>query len=128
MIVAYETRSQEDEHSCFSDNTVNDIIANARGIQNVWLGDFGALVGPGIVDLVSQEDPALADRLTMEIAASVAYATEIPFSVRCASDRRLAESRMPAAAPSWPRSSPWRTRPIRLSLQPRRSVISINVT
>ena len=78
MVVAYEARSQEDEHSCFSDNTVNDIIANAKGIQNVWLGDFGALVGPGIVDLVRQEDPELADQLTMEIAASVAYATAIP--------------------------------------------------
>ncbi|MDE2966961.1 MAG: iron-regulated protein [Chloroflexota bacterium] len=79
MIVAYEARSQEDEHSCFSDNTVNDIIANARGIQNVWLGDFGALIGPGIVDLVRQEDTELADQLSMEIAASVAYATAIPF-------------------------------------------------
>ena len=78
MVVAYEARSQEDEHSCFSDNTVNDIIANAKGIQNVWLGDFGALVGPGIVDLVRQEDPELADQLSMEIAASVAYATAIP--------------------------------------------------
>ena len=78
MVVAYEARSQEDEHSCFSDNTVNDIIANAKGIQNVWLGDFGALVGPGVVDLVRQEDPELADQLTMEIAASVAYATAIP--------------------------------------------------
>ena len=29
MTVAYEARSQEDEHSCFSDNTVADIIGNA---------------------------------------------------------------------------------------------------
>ena len=30
MTVAYEERSQEDEHSCFSDNTTADIIGNAR--------------------------------------------------------------------------------------------------
>ena len=58
MTVAYEERSQEDEHSCFSDNTVKDIIANARGIQNVWLGDYGALRGPGLADLVAAENPA----------------------------------------------------------------------
>ena len=55
-----------------------DIIANARGIQNVWLGDFGTLRGPGIVDLVAATDQALADRLTEEIAVSVANATSIP--------------------------------------------------
>ncbi len=31
MTVAYEERSQEDEHSCFADNTNADIIANALG-------------------------------------------------------------------------------------------------
>jgi putative iron-regulated protein len=78
MTVAYEERAQEDEHSCFADNTTNDIIANARGIQNVWLGDYGTLRGPGLVDLVAATDPALADRLTEEIAVSVANATAIP--------------------------------------------------
>ena len=78
LVVAYEARSQEDEHSCFSDNTVKDIIGNARGIENVWLGDYGALQGPGIVDLVRQEDPGLAAQLTAEIANSVAYAMALP--------------------------------------------------
>ena len=31
MNVAYAERSQEDEHSCFSDNTTADIVGNARG-------------------------------------------------------------------------------------------------
>ena len=31
MNVAYEERSQEDEHSCFSDNTTTDLVANALG-------------------------------------------------------------------------------------------------
>lgn len=78
MTVAYEARSQEDEHSCFSDNTVKDIIGNARGIQMVWLGDYGDVRGLGLVDLVAAEDPLLAERLTDQIADSVANATLIP--------------------------------------------------
>ena len=78
MTVAYEARSQEDEHSCFSDNTVKDIIGNARGIQMVWLGDYGDVRGLGLVDLVAAEDPLLAERLTDQIAESVANATLIP--------------------------------------------------
>ena len=78
MTVAYEERSQEDEHSCFSDNTVADIIGNARGIQMVYTGDFGLTVGPGIMDLVARVDKDLATKLNGEIARSVAFADEIP--------------------------------------------------
>ena len=78
MTVAYEERSQEDEHSCFSDNTKADIVANALGIKMVFTGDYGAVSGSGIVDLVEADDPALAKRLTDEIAASVNRARAIP--------------------------------------------------
>ena len=54
MMVAYEERSQEDEHSCFSDNTVADIIGNARGIQMVYTGDYGLITGPGVMDRVAR--------------------------------------------------------------------------
>ena len=40
IAVAYETKDQEDEHSCFSDNTNADIVNNAIGIQNVYLGEL----------------------------------------------------------------------------------------
>ena len=33
MNVAYETKDQEDEHSCFSDNTNADVRNNAQGIR-----------------------------------------------------------------------------------------------
>jgi putative iron-regulated protein len=78
MTVAYETRSQEDEHSCFSDNTTSDIVGNASGIERVYLGRVGSVDGPGIYDLVAAEDEALADRLRDEIGASVALAESIP--------------------------------------------------
>ena len=78
MTVAYEARSQEDEHSCFSDNTVADIIGNARGIQMVYTGDYGLITGPGVMDLVAAVDKDLATQLNGEIGRSVALASEIP--------------------------------------------------
>jgi putative iron-regulated protein len=78
MTVAYETREQEDEHSCFSDNTHNDLIANARGIENVYLGRYGAANGPGISVLVARLDEALDQRMREELAASVAAMEAIP--------------------------------------------------
>jgi putative iron-regulated protein len=58
MTVALETKSQEDEHSCFSDNTHNDIKMNFRGIKNVYLGKYvradGRIIeGKGFHDLVN---------------------------------------------------------------------------
>ena len=78
MTVAYEARSQEDEHSCFSDNTVADIIGNARGIQMVYTGDYGLITGPGVMNLVAVVNEDLAVQLNGEIGRSVALATEIP--------------------------------------------------
>jgi putative iron-regulated protein len=77
--VALNTRDQEDEHSCFSDNTHRDVVGNAVGIQNVWLGrykrpDGSVLQGPALRDLVAAADAALAERTTRDIAASVAAA------------------------------------------------------
>lgn len=78
MTVAYQERSQEDEHSCFSDNTTADIIGNAVGIQMVYMGDYGTVSGPGIKDIVAAEDAELADQLESEIRRSVALASKIP--------------------------------------------------
>jgi putative iron-regulated protein len=78
MTVAFEERSQEDEHSCFSDNTTADIVANARGIQMVFMGDFGTVSGPGIKDLIAAKDQDLADQLDSQIANSVNLAAAIP--------------------------------------------------
>ena len=78
MTVAYEERSQEDEHSCFSDNTTADIIANALGVQRVYLGQYGDVSGPGIKDLIAAEDEVLAESLADEINHSVILAKAIP--------------------------------------------------
>lgn len=82
MEVALNTQDQEDEHSCFSDNTHRDIVANALGIENVWLGryarrDGSVLQGASLRELVAARDAALADRVTRQVAASVAAARAI---------------------------------------------------
>ena len=78
MFVAYSERSQEDEHSCFSDNTNADIIGNARGVRMVITGDYGSVVGPGVLDLFAAQNPELAQRLELELAASVDATRRIP--------------------------------------------------
>jgi putative iron-regulated protein len=78
LTVAYEEHSQEDEHSCFSDNTTADVVGNASGIEMVYLGQWGSAAGPGIDDLVMEVDPELADRLGEEIRTSVSLAEAIP--------------------------------------------------
>lgn len=78
MTVAFETREQEDEHSCFSDNTRDDLVANARGIENVYLGRYGAVNGPGLSELVARLDPELDARMRSELAHSVATIESIP--------------------------------------------------
>jgi putative iron-regulated protein len=64
--VALNSQDQEDEHSCFSDNTHRDAVLNATGIENVWLGRYSArrrlrAAGPSPRDLVAAKDAALAE-------------------------------------------------------------------
>ena len=54
---------QEDEHSCFSDNTHRDIYANAKGVYNVVFGDYNAITGASFYDLVKQANPTQAATL-----------------------------------------------------------------
>ncbi len=83
MAVALESRDQEDEHSCFSDNTHVDIIQNAKGIHNVFMGHYqrsdGPVVsGPGIKDLLNAK---LRSQVTQEMddTMSQVYGIEAPF-------------------------------------------------
>jgi len=80
--VALATQDQEDEHSCFSDNTHRDAVANALGIENVWLGRYArrdgtTLQGPSLRDLVAAKDATTAERTTKQMAASLAAAQAI---------------------------------------------------
>ena len=88
--IARTDDSQEDEHSCFSDNTHRDIFLNVAGIQMMYLGDYDlndyTLVsiagtrefqGPGIYDLVKELDSQLAEDLKDAIQRSLDLAQDI---------------------------------------------------
>lgn len=79
--VPYRTKLQEDEHSCFSDNTHDDALQNAQGVANVFNGTFGETQGPGIQELLATFDTVLTRRLGAEIDQSVtlAAALQAPF-------------------------------------------------
>jgi len=86
--VAYVERSQEDEHSCFSDNTTADIVANATGVQMVLEAAYpGGVTGTSVLDVVAAADGELAERLRREVGASVAAVAAIPAPF----DRNLAD-------------------------------------
>ena len=68
MKVALEANSTEDEHDCFSDNTHYSHFYNAKGVQNLYYGEFTATSGqtqkgPGIRDLLLVEDKKLVSKL-----------------------------------------------------------------
>jgi putative iron-regulated protein len=79
MSVAYYERSQENEHSCFSDNTTADLLGNAKGVQMVFEGTYpGGVTGTSVLDVVAAKDPAVAGRLRDDVAASVKALAAIP--------------------------------------------------
>jgi putative iron-regulated protein len=83
LTVAYETKDQENEHSCFSDTTHVDLAGNARGVLSACIGryvraDGSVVAGPGLCDAVAAFDGALGARLRAELAASVDAVGRIP--------------------------------------------------
>lgn len=83
MFTAYDNRDQEDEHSCFSDNTHRDIILNVQGIANVYEGGYRRLDGSrvegvGLRDLVQEVDGAFASELTGLVDASLSAVESLP--------------------------------------------------
>lgn len=83
MAVALNNQDQEDEHSCFSDNTHRDIRLNYNGIINVYQGSYGAISGPSLSDLVTEADATLGARLSAAITTATAAVnnTGIPFDL-----------------------------------------------
>ena len=83
IFVALDNQDQEDEHSCFSDNTDRDIRLNLAGISNVYRGSYGSINGDSLEDLITQEDPELGAQITAQLntAITAVNATETPFDL-----------------------------------------------
>jgi putative iron-regulated protein len=83
---ALDTRDQEDEHSCFSDNTHRDMIQDIQGVLNVYTGSYrrtdgSTVTGESIRAVVEVHDAALAEEIEerIETSLSLAKALETPF-------------------------------------------------
>lgn len=81
MEVALGNEDQEDEHSCFSDNTDRDIVLNLQGAINVYQGTYGTINGPSLEDLVKQANTAAYSEAQAQItvATSAVSAIAKPF-------------------------------------------------
>lgn len=78
LLDPYTTMDRKDEESCFSESTYTDLVANATGVENVYLGRYGTLSGPGLSDLVRERDPKLDDQLKQQLRAVVVAIEAIP--------------------------------------------------
>ncbi|MCU7650591.1 imelysin family protein [Pseudomonas piscis] len=77
MKVSLEANSPEDEQDCFSDNTHNSHFYDAKGIRNVYLGEYTRvdgtkMTGASLSSLVAKADPAADATLKADLAATEA--------------------------------------------------------
>lgn len=77
MKVALEANSTEDEHDCFSDNTHNSHFYNAKGIRNIYLGEYqradgSTLTGPSLASLVEGVSPEVDSDLKTNLETTEA--------------------------------------------------------
>ena len=82
-MVAYTTKEQEDEHSCFSDTTHQDMRYDQIGILNICLGHYQQLdatkiEGAGLLDVIGEKDAAMASKLQKQLWESLKAIEEIP--------------------------------------------------
>jgi putative iron-regulated protein len=104
IVPALEEFNQEEEHSCFSDNTHRDMIQDVVGIQNVWLGRYDGLTtattvdGTGIREIVASASPTLAEDISDKIEESLEAAEALlpPFDQEIAEGNAAGNARVEA--------------------------------
>lgn len=84
LAAALRSRSQEDEHSCFSDTTHNDLVANMEGLEIVMFGKFVSASGKvqidekGLLDIIASADPKLAEKIKTQFYDAKSRIAAIP--------------------------------------------------
>jgi len=71
IAVAVLTPSEEDEHSCFSDNTHRDIAQNYQGFKNILVGEYGTIKGASMLDKVDSKTKKVIENLMASIEAKI---------------------------------------------------------
>ncbi len=103
MQISFSANSQEDEHSCFSDNTHRDIFLNAKGVSNSYYGDYAGYDSDldGVDDVTSRAvsgyglDSYLADVELTGRATTMAEALSLTETNTLAIDRSARVDGMP---------------------------------
>jgi putative iron-regulated protein len=100
---ALDAHDQEEEHSCFSDNTHRDMVQDVRGMRNIWTGEYARLAGsdvsgPSIRDVIAAGDADVATRISARIQTSLdlAEALEPPFDREIATGNTAGNARVEA--------------------------------
>lgn len=82
-VVAYTTKEQEDEHSCFSDMTHQDMRYDQVGIMNICHGTYHQLSGKiiqgdGLLEVIRAKDMTMAAKLDEQLAATLKAIESVP--------------------------------------------------
>jgi putative iron-regulated protein len=77
IFTAYTSKDQEDEHSCFSDNTDADLMDDVLGLSNLYYGrykrpDGSTLSGASLSDIVKARDADLDARVRTQVDQALA--------------------------------------------------------
>ena len=95
LLVAWDTQAQEDEHSCFSDTTLQDLRGDVLGLIYLFSGDYPGINdkpvrGPGLRAALQAVDPESTEQLADELdrALKLVEAIPSPFDQAILGDRR----------------------------------------
>jgi putative iron-regulated protein len=104
MNVPLLSSDQEEEQSCFSDATADELRANAAGIEHVYFAkyqrlDGSTISGPSLADLVKAKDARAAEEIEARITRTrdALAAVKNPFDREILSENKEGQSRMQAA-------------------------------
>jgi putative iron-regulated protein len=107
MNVPLLSSDQEEEQSCFSDLTADELRANAQGIENVYFGryqrpDGTVISGPSLADLVKAKDARAAEEIEARLARTheALGAVKNPYDREILADNVEGRARMQAAIDS----------------------------
>ena len=83
MYKAVENKDQEEEHSCFSDLTDQDIKLSMKGVNNLIYGKYvtssgDSIIGKGIIDVLNEKNTSGATLVKTKLNTALVNSNAIP--------------------------------------------------
>lgn len=107
MNVPLLSGDQEEEQSCFSDTTTEDLRNNGAGIESVYFGRYESasgrtIAGASLADAVKAADPRVAEEMEARLARTreALQAVRSPFDREIQPDNKEGQARVQAAIDS----------------------------